>query len=412
MGSFLRRALFALRFATLNILLSRDLTDSTRILYYRDVRERAEHALPFLVFDRDAYLVITDAGRLVWILDGYTTSDRYPYAQPFADGTNYMRNSVKVLIDAYDGDVRAYLTDPNDPIIRTLAKIYPGTLRPLDSMAPDLRAHLRYPEDLFLRQTVLYATYHMSDPETFYHREDQWQIPVPSSSTGPTVLGAANAFIRHMVMRLPGESQPEFILMRPFTPRQKDNLAAWMVARNDGAHYGKLVAYRFPGQSLVFGPTQIVNRINQDTEVARQISLWDQRGSQVIRGELLVLPIEQSLIYVQPIYLKAQGGRIPELKRVVVAHEGQVAMEESLDAGLARLFGTGGRPTAAAIAATSTPAATPDSTVRALTQQALDHYDRARAAQRADDWATYGAEMRQLGELLRRLGAARGTPRP
>src|SRR6185436_387372 len=178
---------------------------------------------------------------------------------------------------------------------------------------------------------------HMSDPETFYHREDQWQIPGPTLESQE---GGARAFIRHMVMRLPGEREPEFILMRPFTPNQKDNLAAWMVARNDGPHYGKLVLYRFPRQKLVFGPTQVVNRINQDTDVARQISLWDQRGSEVKRGELLVLPIDQSLIYVQPLYLRAQGGRIPELKRVVAVHEGQVAMEESLDAALARLFGS------------------------------------------------------------------------
>jgi uncharacterized membrane protein (UPF0182 family) len=246
----------------------------------------------------------------------------------------------------------------------------------------------------------------MSDPETFYHREDQWQIP--GSSTAPEGNRPAT-FMRHIVMRLPGERASEFILMRPFTPRQKDNLAAWMVARNDGANYGKLVVYRFPRQSLVFGPTQIVNRINQDTEVARQISLWDQRGSQVIRGELLVLPIEQSLIYVQPLYLRAEGGRIPELKRVIVAHEGRVAMEESLDAGLARLFGMGGR-------APATPeprvvgeisAQRPDTAVAALTRQAVEAYDRARAAQRNDDWAAYGTAMRQLGDLLRRLNAER-----
>jgi uncharacterized protein len=403
-GSLLRRALFALRFGSLNILLSGALTDSSRILYHRNVRERAQRALPFLYFDGDPYLVVTGAGRLKWILDAYTVSDRYPYAQPSAEGINYMRNSVKVVIDAYDGDVQAYLAAPDDPIIRTLSRIYPGALRPIDSLDADLRAHLRYPEDLFRMQTALYATYHMSDPETFYHREDQWQIP--GSPAGARGTGS-RSFIRHMVMRLPGQREPEFILMRPFTPRQKDNLAAWMVARNDGVNYGKLVAYRFPRQSLVFGPTQIVNRINQDTEVARQISLWDQRGSEVIRGELLVLPIEQSLMYVQPIYLRAEGGRIPELKRVVVAHEGQVAMEESLDAGLARLFGSGGRSVASPPTELTSAVGVParSDSAAALLRQAIEHYDRARAAQRADDWAAYGAEMRQLGELLRRLSA-------
>jgi hypothetical protein len=238
----------------------------------------------------------------------------------------------------------------------------------------------------------------MTDPETFYHREDQWQIPSAVGDDG------GEGFLRHIVMRLPGEAEPEFILMRPFTPRQKENLAAWMVARNDGEHYGELVVYRFPRQSLVFGPTQIVNRISQDTEVSRQVSLWDQGGSEVIRGELLVIPIEESLIYVQPLYLRSQGGRIPELKRVIVAHEGQVAMEETLDQGLARLFGAReGRDTTAQAGPPPAPdQATPAATA-ALLREASQHYERARAAQRADDWATYGAEMRRLGEVLRRL---------
>ena len=422
-GSFARRLLYAMRFGSLNILLSADLTDKTRILYYRDVRERAERSLPFLEFDRDPYLVITKDGRLTWMLDGYTVSGRYPYARSVGGGVNYMRNSVKVTIDAYDGTVRAYLAAPNDPIIRTLARIYPGLLQPLDSMPADLRAHIRYPEDLFRLQTALFATYHMADPETFYHREDQWQIPnAPQggTSSGSDDSPPREAFLRHMVMRLPGEANPEFILMRPFTPRQKDNLAAWIVARNDGENYGKLAVYRFPRQSLVFGPNQIVNRINQDTEVSRQITLWDQRGSEVLRGELLVLPIGGALIYVQPLYLRARGGRIPELKRVVAAHEGRVAMGETLDGALAALLATGAGVVAAApnvpetgAVADSTPAAASGATpavtadVGALTKQARDHYDRARAAQRSDDWATYGAEMRRLGEVLRQLEATR-----
>src|SRR6185436_14911588 len=301
--------------------------------------------------------------------------------------------------DAYDGTITAYLADPTDPMIRTLSRIYPGLLRPLEEMPADLRAHLRYPEDVFRAQTALYATFHMTDPETFYHREDQWQVPTSQRGDG------REGFIRHIVMRLPGERDPEFILMRPFTPRQKDNLAAWMVARNDGPNYGKLVAYRFPRQSLVFGPTQIVNRINQDTEVSRQVSLWDQRGSEVIRGELLVIPIEESLIYVQPLYLRAQGGRIPELKRVIVAHESRVAMEETLEAGLARLFGSG--PAAPrVVAAVEAPIAATESAA-ALAKDASDAYERARSAQRSEDWATYGAEMKRLGDILRRLNTTK-----
>ena len=315
-----------------------------------------------------------------------------------------MRNSVKVVIDAYTGDTHAYLALPDDPMIKTLGRIYPGLLRPMTEMPEDIRSHVRYPGSLFGAQSALYATFHMTNAETFYHREDQWQVP-----SGAKGGNTAEAFQRHMVMRLPGEKEPEFILMRPFTPRQKDNLAAWMVVRNDGEHYGKLVVYRFPRQSLVFGPAQIVNRINQDTDVAQQISLWDQRGSEVIRGELLVIPIEESLIYVQPLYLRAQGGRIPELKRVVVAHESRVAMAETLEAGLNLLFG-GATPAAAAVLRSESTAPAGETTAAAtarLSRDAQQAYDRARSALRADDFATYGAEMKRLGDLLRQLNARR-----
>ena len=402
-SSIFAKALFALRFRALNILLSSDLTDSTRILYYRNVRERAEKALPFLRLDPDPYLVVSDSGHLVWMLDAYTLTDRYPYSAPMRDGTNYLRNSVKITIDAYDGDIRAYLSDPNDPMIRTLSRIYPGMLRPMDEMPADLRTHVRYPELLFGAQTSLYATFHMTDPETFYHREDQWQIPGAGATEG-------TGFQRHIVMRLPGEQAAEYILMRPFTPRQKDNLAAWMVARNDGDKYGQLIAYRFPRQSLVFGPTQVASRIYQDTDVSRQVSLWDQGGSEVIRGELLVIPIEASLLYVQPLYLQASGGKIPELKRVIVAHEGRVVMDETFERALQVMFGGGAVPRAGAAAATASggavarPAAETAAESRAaLTAEAVQHYDAARAAQRADDWATYGREMQRLGEALKRL---------
>ena len=404
-GSFWRRLVLAAYLGSLKVLLSSDITNDSRAMYIRNIRERAHTALPFLVFDRDPYLVIDDAGRLRWILDAYTATRRYPYAQPLPDGTNYLRNSVKVVIDAYDGTVTAYQADAADPLVRTLAKVFPGIFQPLDAMPADLRRHLRYPEDLFRVQSDMYATYHMSEPEIFYHREDQWQKPV-LSRTGE----APDPFVRHMIMRLPEERQAEFILMVPFTPRGKDNLASWMVARNDGEHYGQLIVYRFPKQSLVFGPAQIVNRINQDTEIARQISLWDQRGSQVIRGNLLVIPIEESLIYVQPLYLRAEGGRIPELKRVVVAHQNQVAMEETLEAGLAQLFGGALKP--AGVAAAPTTARPGDTRAADLARRAVESYRRAVEAQRAGDWARYGEELTRLGEMLRQLQEAVGGGRP
>ncbi len=405
-GSFLRRVVLATYLRSLKVLLSSDITSDSRAMYIRNIRLRARTALPFLLFDDDPYLVVSDSGRLRWILDAYTATSRYPYAQPLDNGINYMRNSVKVVIDAFDGTVTAYLADPRDPLVRTLAKVFPGIFQPLDAMSADLRAHLRYPEDLFRVQTDMYATYHMSEPEIYSHREDQWQKPVlsrPGERPDP--------FLRHIVMRLPEERQAEFILMVPFTPRGKDNLASWMVARNDGEHYGRLVLYRFPKQSLVYGPTQIVNRINQDTDISRQISLWDQRGSEVIRGHLLVIPIEESLIYVQPLYLRAEGGRIPEMKRVVVAHQNRVVMEETLDAGLARLFGGAVEPAAAAAAPGGT-ARPNDGRAADLARRAAELYQRAVAAQRSGDWAGYGDALSQLGEALRQLQAVFGGRQP
>jgi uncharacterized membrane protein (UPF0182 family) len=420
-GSFIRRVLYAFQFGSLKILLSDDIKGNARVLYRRNVLERATTAMPFLDFDNDPYPMVNDVGELKWILDAYTLSDAYPYAQRTATGTSYMRNSVKVVIDAYDGTVDAYIADPNDPVVQTYAKIFEGIFKPISAMPADIRRHVRYPGDLFRLQTLLHATYHMTQPDAFYHREDQWQIPVGLGK--PTT---ESPFMRHIVMRLPGEKNPEFIFMTPFTPRGKDNLAAWMVARMDGENYGKLSVYRFPKQSLVYGPKQIANRINQDTDISRQLTLWDQRGSQVIRGELLVIPIEESLIYVQPIYLRAEGGSIPELKRVVVAHENRVVMGETLEEGLDALFGAGAtartrvsvqdsvstvpsEPTVSGGGVVPVPSAgaAPSAAVSELLRQAQTHYDRAIAAQRAGNWAEYGREIEQLGATLRALRAGK-----
>ena len=415
-GTFIRRVLYAFQLGSLKIILSDDIKGNAKILYRRTVMERATTAMPFLQFDRDPYLIVTDAGQLKWILDAYTESDAYPYAQRTADGTSYMRNSVKVVIDAYDGAVDAYIADPNDPVVNTYARIFKGIFKPLTAMPADVRRHVRYPADLFRIQTLLHATYHMEQPESFYHREDQWQIPAGRSATNE------NPYMRHIIMKLPGEKNPEFIFMTPFTPRGKDNLAAWMVARMDGENYGKLSVYRFPKQSLVYGPKQIDNRINQDTEISRQLTLWDQRGSHVIKGELLVIPIEESLIYVQPIYLQAEGGNIPELKRVVVAHENRVVMGETLEEGLDAIFGSGaGAQTRTTVQDSTTtseaPVVTgaipqptgppPSEAVSQLLREAQTHYDRAIAAQRAGNWSEYGREIEQLGAVLRSLRAAK-----
>jgi len=412
-GGWWRKLLLSARFQSLKIVLTTDITDESHVLMHRNIRERAARALPFLSWDGDPYIVVDTSGRLKWMLDGYTTSRTYPYATPaLADGTNYMRNSVKVVIDAYDGTVDAYVSDPEDPIILTYDRIFPGLLQPLEAMPADLRAHLRYPEDLFRVQTQLYAVYHLDEPTVFYHREDQWQVPTVSGRDS-----SRDPFLRHIVMKLPGEEREEFIFMTPFTPRGKQNLAAWMVARNDGEAYGQLRVYEFPRQSLVFGPTQIVNRINQDTEISRQLSLWDQRGSEVIRGNLLVIPIEEALVFVQALYLRAEGGRIPELKRVVVAYRNRVVMEENIEKGLARLFGGDvGAGAESDEAVTVAVGQGPDEvaasvavSVEALAGQAVEAYDQALTAQRNGNWAVYGRQIRRVGELLRRMQALRDS---
>jgi uncharacterized protein len=403
-GNVIRRAILAAQLGSSKIFFSGDITDNSRVLYNRTIMTRAKKALPFLVFDSDPYMVIAGDGTLKWIMDAYTTSDGYPYAQSLRNGATYMRNSVKLVIDAYDGTLTAYVSAPADPLIRTWARIFPGIFVSMDKMPADLKAHIRYPDGIYRIQTSLYTTYHMDAPEDFYHREDQWQIPVAEDSEGKV------PFMRHIVMRLPEEKNAEYIYMVPFTPRGKDNLAAWMTARNDGDVYGRLRVYRLSRQTLAYGPQQIVNRINQDTEISRQLSLWDQRGSRVIRGDLLVIPIEESLMYVQPLYLQAEGGRIPELKRVVVAYQNRVVMQETLEGGLAELFGgaVGRRPAAAEVVAEP---ATRDSGLSALAEEAQRHYQAAVQAQRDIDWAKYGEEMRRLGDVLEQLGRVKSDTR-
>jgi uncharacterized membrane protein (UPF0182 family) len=413
MGSLVRKLLFALRFASYDIVLSDYITPESRILFNRKITDRVRAlAGNFLEFDRDPYLVLVD-GRLFWLYDAYTVSARYPYStRSINERVNYIRNSVKFVIDAYNGTTTAYLADERDPIAATYARIFPGLFKPLAEMPAAIRSHVRYPEDIFALQSQVYATYHMTDAATFYKREDQWEIPIIEEN----VEGSGAAMQPYYtIMRLPGQADAEFIQMLPFTPRRKDNLAAWLVARSDGEHYGRLSVFEFPKQSQVFGPKQIVGRINQDQTISPQITLWNQQGSQVIWGTLMVIPIEESLIYVRPLYLRAQGGRIPELTRVIVAYGDRIAMEPTLEASLARLFGgpapaVGGGPDTARNATPappgspgSAPVAAAAADARDLAAEARSHYDRAIAAQRAGDWTRYGEEIRALGDILQQM---------
>jgi uncharacterized membrane protein (UPF0182 family) len=404
-NSLWTKMLFAARFRSYQILLSDDITNESRLMFDRQIRRRVSKIAPFLVFDEDPYPVVS-GGRIFWIQDAYTTTDRYPYATA-AGGVNYIRNSVKIVLDAYHGTVQFYLADPADPIVQTIGRIFPTLMRPLAEMPEDLRHHVRYPEGIFQIQSSVYATYHMTNPAVFYNKEDQWEVPAVDSSGETRRMEPY-----YTMMKLPGETDAEFIQMLPFTPRRRDNLASWMVARSDGEHYGKLQVFQFPKQTLVFGPQQVVARINQDQVISPQITLWSQQGSQVIQGTLMVIPIEQSLIYVRPLYLRAQAGRIPELTRVIVAYQNRIVMERTLDEAIARLFGENDRtprPAAATAAATppagapAAPPATGGVEWDRMAGEARAAYQRALDAQRAGDWAKYGEEIKRLGELLERM---------
>ena len=398
LSSFLRKVLFAVRFGEIKMLLSNDLTDQSRIMIHRTVVQRVRQIAPFFRYDRDPYIVVDDDGRLIWILDGYTTTSRYPYSDPVPGVGNYMRNSVKVTIDAYDGTVIFYRADETDPIVRAYGSAFPGLLKPLDKMPEGLRRHIRYPEDFFGIQARKYATYHMLDPQVFYNKEDLWAVPRRAIEGRDRDMEPY-----YTIMRPPGEQKEEFILLTLFNPARRDNMIAWMAARSDPPNYGSLIVFNFPKQKLVYGPRQIDARIDQDPIIAQQLALWGQRGSTVIRGSLLAIPIDQSLIYVQPLYLAAsEQGALPELRRVIVAYGNQIAMEPTLEQSLSRIFG--GRPSVTA-AAPPTPGAPSDGAtgVRQLVQRAWESWTRAQDALRRSDWAAYGAEQKRLEEALRGL---------
>lgn len=414
-GSLMRRLMFAIRFANTDILVTNQITPESRIMYHRRISERVRVLAPFLTYDSDPYPVVAE-GRLFWIQDAYTTSANYPYATPTAQAggaINYIRNSVKIVIDAYHGSTTFYLAEPGDPLALTLANIFPGMMRPLSEMPENLRQHVRYPEDIFRVQAAVYQNYHMTNPLVFYNKEDQWQVPALDVERTAVPMQPY-----YTIMKLPGEQQSEFIQMLPFTPRLKDNLAAWMVARSDGENYGKLLVFQFPKQKIIFGPRQVVARINQDQVISPQITLWSQQGSAVIWGTLLVIPINESLLYVRPLYLRSPEGRIPELKRVIVAYENRIVMEETLTKALAQIFGPGITaalaPDRLSSTATSVIATPPDlpqtavespasSSVAALIVEMRQHFDRADAALRQGDLALYAEEMKKARAVLDRL---------
>ncbi len=404
-GIFNRLA-FSWRFASLKLLVSDAIGSRTRIMIHRQIQDRIRNIAPFLVYDHDPYLVVA-GGRLYWIQDAYTTTDSYPYSQPSPEGYNYIRNSVKVVVDAYNGSVTFYAVDQKDPLLRTYENIFPGLFTAAGRMPDELRQHLRYPEDLFKTQAEMYATYHMTDPQVFYNKEDQWSIPRLGD-------GGAEMSPYYVIMSLPGENKEQFMLLQPFVPKTKDNMIAWMAAKSDEGVYGQRLVFQFPKDKLVYGPQQVMARFNQDPTISQQVTLWNQSGSQVIYGNLLVVPVNQSILYVEPLYLRAQQGQIPELKRVLVAYGDQVVMEEDLAQALTRIFGAPStgvteKPPAAATAAPSPPAAPGAApNLKALAAAALDHYNKAVAAEKQGAWTTYGSELKALQDTLNQMQSAGG----
>ncbi len=407
-SGLLRRLLFGYFYRDINLLVTRNILDGSRIMIRRNISDRVARLAPFLGQDRDPYVVLHD-GHLVWILDCYTTSDHFPYSQRNSEGINYIRNSVKVVVDAYNGTTDFYVADPADPIIRTWQRIFPAMFKPISAMSDDLRKHIRYPEDYFLIQADIYRTYHMTDPAVFYNREDQWGFP-RENYAGETVPMQPY----YVIMRLPGETHDEYILMLPMVPESRgtvrDNMISWLAARCDGTDYGHLFEFAFSKDRLFYGPYQIQARINQNPDISQQYSLWNQMGSKVILGNLLVFPIENALLYVEPLYIRAENGQLPELQRVIAAYSDRIVMGNDLRSTLNALFSAPVEtppPTissAAAQAVTTAMASggtaqSPPAVKGDLTAASM-HYNRALAALRTGDWAQFGIEMQQLGAEL------------
>jgi uncharacterized protein len=406
-SGFWRRLLFSFYYRDVNLLVTENIIPGSRILLRRNINDRIRYIAPFITQDRDPYIVLRD-GQLYWIVDGYTFSDHYPYSQINGDGINYIRNSVKVVVNAYTGRTTFYVADADDPLIRTWQRIYPGMFKPLSEMPPDLHAHIRYPEDFFLTQAEMYGTYHMKDPATFYNREDLWTFPRENYSDQTVPMQPY-----YVIMRLPGETHAEYILMLPMVPQGRDNMIAWLAARCDGTDYGHLFEFAFSKDRLFYGPYQIQARINQNPDISQQYSLWNQMGSKVILGNLLVFPIADSLLYVEPLYIRAENGQLPELKRVLASYGDRTVMGTDIESTLSALF-KGSENPAAVITKTVPPSgmgASPGSRPPQLPvtnaviappglQAAATHYSRAIAALKQGDWTSFGAEMRQLGEEL------------
>jgi uncharacterized membrane protein (UPF0182 family) len=455
----LSRLLFAARFGDLNMLISSQITGSSQLLYNRSIQERVAAIAPFLRYDKDPYLVLTANGSLDYVLDAYTTSAAFPDANPYSppstsglagDSFNYVRNSVKVVMNAYDGTMSFYVADPKDPIIQAWEGVFPGLFKPISEMPVDIRGdatnpgHLRYPADMFAAQTAQYAKYHVTDPSDFFQNNDVWSVPPSADSGGTTGTQQLGLQAYYLQMRIPGQANPEFVLVQPMLPQGRQNMIAWVAAHNDPSDYGEVSVFDFPKETNVLGPQQIQALIAQNKDISQQITLWGQVGSKVILGNLLVVPLQDSsghnqLLYVEPVYLQASSNGLPIFQKVILATQTQTVWGNSLEDALNQIYAgqgtttSGGTPspgassspsvapsstakTTAAPTATGTPGALPSVSLTAseqeLVTEANAHFQAAQAAAGRGDWTTYGNEMQVVSELLARLQQEVGTAPP
>ncbi len=395
---FFNRLLYTLREGSIKILVSGNITKGSKIIYTRNVVDRIEKIMPYLDYEEDPYMTVVD-GKLYWILDAYTTSSYYPYSEPYSGvigSTNYIRNSIKVVVDAYNGDVDFYVIDDKDPIASTYQQIYPKLFKDFDKMPEGLQQHIRYPNALFNIQASVYTKYHMNETKVFYQKEDLWDIAHQIYGTEEVDMEPS-----YYVFKLPDSDSAEFINMVPFTPQSKQNMTAVMMARNDGDHYGEMIVYTMPKNKTVYGPMQIEAQIDQNTEISKEFSLWSQSGSKYKRGDLFVIPIGTSLLYVEPVYLEASNGAIPEVKRVIVAYGDRIAYESTFAEALSSLFG--GDYEDSSSSATGSGSSSGTMSQAELIKKANEAYQNAVAAQKSGDWKKYGEYLSQLERYLGKL---------
>ena len=397
--SFFKKVLFSFYLKNIKLFISEYFNTNTKIHYNRNIVERVQKIAPFLRIDKDPYIVLSE-GKLYWILDTYTVSNKYPYARTMNDADfNYIRNSVKVIIDAYHGSIQFVITDESDPIIQTYRKIFPTMWTKQEDISKDLVSHFRYPQDLFKIQASIYSLYHMEDSTVFYNKEDVWKTPTEIYEGSETTMEPY-----YVIMQLPNATQEEFILIQPFSPVSKNNMIAWMAGSSDNKNYGKLTLYEFPKKELIYGPMQIEAKIDQDPVISEQLTLWSQKGSNVIRGNLVVMPIDGNLIYIEPLYLRSEQGQMPELKRVIVAYQDVVVMRDSLSACLNDIFGTSlSKFNTSQSQNNLSTSVKPSQNLSELADTALKKYLEAQQSLKQANWEAYGKLQNQLEQILRQL---------